>query len=96
MESSEADFTESLHYRKEKIAATSRDKVQNRNPIARLTCSLGSASALFNMSNAEFVNTFVVTNRIRANRLHQFDMKDVTRLYDIVKKPNRFNQGYNR
>ncbi len=95
MESSEADSTESLHYRKEKIAVTSLLLVPNRD-TGRLTCSLGAASALFDMDRDEFWNTFVTTNRIRPTRLHQFYMKDVRRLYGLVKKPNRFNQGYNR
>ncbi len=95
MESSEADFTESLHYRKEKMTVTWRDKVPHRNP-AKVTCSLGEASGLFNMSESAFFQKFVITNRIRWNRLHQFQMSDVIRLLKIVEKPNRFNQGYNR
>jgi len=95
MESTNADLPESHHYRKEKMTVTWRDKVQNGN-TEKQTCSLGTASALFDMSNADFVKQFVVTNRIQANRLHQFDMKDVMRLYRLYKNPPRWNQGYNR
>ncbi len=85
----------SLHYRKSKMSVTSLLKVPNGN-TEKQTCSLGTASSLFNLSDAEFVKQFVETNRIRANRLHQFDMKDVVRLYKLVKNPPRWNQGYNR
>ncbi len=46
------------------------------------TCSLGTASALFNISDEEFVSRFVRRNQIYADKLHQFKMRDVLKLYE--------------
>lgn len=49
---------------------------------AKITCSIGIASALFDLSNDEFISRYIRRNKIVTDKLHQLDMKRVLQLYD--------------
>ncbi len=45
------------------------------------TCSIGLASALFNLSDAEFVHQYIRSYKLRVNKLHQLNWHQVLMLY---------------
>lgn len=67
------------------MTVTSRIEVQNGN-AERIRCSIGIAAALLNVSDDEFARRYVRTGYLEPDRLHQFAMRDVLKLYKAVKK----------
>ncbi len=53
-------------------------------------CSIGLASALFDMPDAQFVNQYIKTGKCHADKLHQVSWSRVLWLYDQT--PDRKKQ----
>lgn len=49
--------------------------------LSPITCTIGIASALFNMSDARFVARYLKNGKIPVDRLHRMRMRDVLRAY---------------
>jgi len=65
------------------MTVTSQPEVPNRIAELRM-CSLGAASALFDMSDEDFVTHYVQRHAIYADKLHRFKMADVLKLYEAL------------
>ena len=57
------------------MTVTSLQEVPNRNPPEAITCSIGMAAALFDLSDGDFTKRFIKSKRIKLDRLHQVPMR---------------------